>query len=345
MSTRPFIAARIEEVLDRWVERVMRSFGWREQVICYTGYGTAASLRLLGRVVLVPGRAHTGIGRATEEFVRRRGFRNFFTAAVVRAAITIEVGGQVISTTTDRGGYFDERVRNHGLEPGWRQVPVRSAESAQALADVHIVADDQRFGIISDIDDTIITTLLPRPMIAAWNTFIRDESARQAVPGMARLYTELLRQHPGAPVVYISTGAWNTHDFLSRFLTRHAYPHGPRLMTDWGPTNTGWFRSGPAHKRETMLQLTRDFPEIRWLLVGDDGQHDLALYSEFAQLAPDRVRAIAIRQLSPAEQLLAHGSATALEEEGRGLPCGIGVYTAPDGRGLLAQLRDLPELT
>jgi len=26
------------------------------------------------------------------------------------------------------------------------------------------------------------------------------------------------------------------------------FPEGPLLLTDWGPTNTGWFRSGREHK-------------------------------------------------------------------------------------------------
>lgn len=344
VSTRPFIAARIEEVLDRFGERLWRALGWREHVICYTGYGTRAGVRILGRVVLMPRRPRSPLRKATREFARRRGFRNFITAPCVRVGVTLTVGRQVIQTTTDRGGYIDLRVRDHGLEPGWQQVTVRSAGSKPTSAPVHVVADDQRFGIVSDIDDTIITTLLPRPMIAAWNTFIRDESARQAVPGMARLYTELLDRHPGAPLIYLSTGAWNAHGFLSRFLKRHCYPHGAMVLTDWGPTNTGWFRSGLNHKREALLQLTRDFPEVSWLLVGDDGQHDLAIYSEFAQLAPDRVRAIAIRQLTPAEQVLAHGTPTTLPEADDAPPRGVPLLKAPDGRGLLTQLRDLPEL-
>ncbi len=89
----------------------MRSLGWREHVICYTGYGTPSSMRVLGRVVLVPARARTGLGKATEEFVRRRGFRNFFTAPCVRAKVIIKVGGQRVETVADRGGYIDERIR------------------------------------------------------------------------------------------------------------------------------------------------------------------------------------------------------------------------------------------
>lgn len=342
VSTRPFIAARIEEFLDRRIEGVLRGLGWQEKVICYTGYGTAESIRVLGRVVLVPRRARGGISRATEEFIKRRGFRNFISAACVRAPVTITVGAQVVTSATDRGGYIDVRVREHGLEPGWRQVEVRSRTSAPAPAEIHVVGDDVDFGLVSDIDDTVITTWLPRPMIAAWNTFIRDESARQSVPGMARMYTRLLAEHPGAPVIYVSTGAWNTHGFLSRFLKRHGYPQGPMLLTDWGPTNTGWFRSGMAHKAEALLQLTRDFPRISWLLVGDDGQHDPVIYSNFAQLAPDRVRAIAIRQLSPTEQVLAHGTTTVLPEE-QDAEADTPWVVAPDGRGLLSGLRALSE--
>lgn len=342
VSTRPFIAARVEEFVDRRIEGVLRVLGWREKVICYTGYGSSESIRVLGRVVLVPRRARGGIGKATEELIKRRGFRNFVSAACVRVPVTITVGNQVVTATTDRGGYIDERIRNHDLRPGWRQVRVRSRTSKTALADVHVVSDDVDFGVVSDIDDTIISTWLPRPMIAAWNSFIRDESARQSVPGMARMYTSLLNDHPGAPVVYISTGAWNTHGFLSRFLRKHGYPQGAMLLTDWGPTNTGWFRSGMAHKADTLLQLTRDFPRISWVLVGDDGQHDPMIYANFAHVAPDRVRAIAIRQLSPAEQVLAHGTTTVLSEE-QDAVADTPWVVAPDGRGLLAGLRTLPE--
>jgi len=342
VSTRPFFAARVEEFIDRRIEAVLRALGWQERVICYTSYGSSTSIRLLGRVILVPARATSSLGKATEELIRRRGFRNFFSTACVRAPFTVTVAGQVVSGVTDRGGYIDLRVRDHHLAAGWQQVRMRSAGSEPSFAEVQVVGDDVDFGVISDIDDTIISTFLPRPMIAAWNSFIRDESARQSIPGMARLYASLLSRHPEAPVIYISTGAWNTQGFLSRFLKRHGYPAGAMLLTDWGPTNTGWFRSGSAHKTEALLQLTSDFPAISWLLVGDDGQHDPAIYADFARIAPDQVRAIAIRQLTPAEQVLAHGTTGMIDPDDT--VAGIPLVSAPDGRGLLAALDALPQL-
>ena len=43
-----------------------------------------------------------------------------------------------------------------------------------------------------------MVTALPRPLLAAWNTFVLDEHARMAVPGMAVLYERLVTAHPGA---------------------------------------------------------------------------------------------------------------------------------------------------
>ncbi len=333
VSNRPFIAARIEVRFDRAAERCLRALGWQERVIPYTAYGDAGFVRVLGRVVLAPRFADTQLGKAAESFLRRRGWRNFVSAVCVHARYTIRVGDVEVTGTTDRGGYIDHRVRGHGLAPGWWTAEVYTGSSESSTVPVQVLDSGVAFGIISDVDDTILTTMLPRPMVAAWNSFFRIEATRQAVPGMAEFYKLVLRHHRGAPVIYLSTGAWNTHGFLSRFIARHRYPTGAMLLTDWGPTNSGWFRSGVAHKRSALLQLVVDFPHIRWLLVGDDGQHDPEVYGDFARANPGNVAAIAIRELSPAEQILAHGTIEPLPVDD-GLPEGIPVLRAADGRGL-----------
>ena len=161
-----------------------------------------------------------------------------------------------------------------------------------------MVADDVDFGIVSDIDDTVITTWLPRLLLATYNTFVLAEEARTPVAGMAELYAGLLADQAGRADVYVSTGPWNAAPALTRFLAHHGFPRGPLLLTDWGPTNTGWFRSGREHKLACLRGLAEDFPAIRWVLVGDDGQRDPVIYAEFAREHPERVRAIALRELS-----------------------------------------------
>ncbi|MEL4506231.1 phosphatase domain-containing protein [Luteococcus sp. H138] len=273
---------------------------------------------------------------AADSFLSQRGWRNFVAAPVPRAEVTVQLHGSSVDVRADRSGYVDVRLAMEGLEPGQHEAEIITRDGRVKKAPIQVVSSEETFGLVSDLDDTVISTSLPRLFIAAWNSFVVTEEGRRAVPGMARMYQQLLAEHPGAPVIYVSTGSWNTHAFLNRFLERHGFPRGAMLLTDWGPTNTGWFRSGPDHKRQSLRELARDFPNVKWVLVGDDGQHDPSLYGEFAELQPDRVRAIAIRELSMTEQVLAHGSTTVLRDDDHVTwsPETAPVVQAPDGDAL-----------
>jgi phosphatidate phosphatase APP1 len=150
---------------------------------------------------------------------------------------------------------------------------------------------------------------------------------------MAAMYRSLLAEDPRMPIFYLSTGAWNIAPALTRFLRRHDYPVGPLLLTDWGPTNTGWFRSGQEHKERELRRLVEMFPQIRWVLVGDDGQHDPVIYGEFAQENPEAVEAICIRELTPAEQVLSSGLPVPTDEL-LGKKVQAPMLKAPNGYGL-----------
>ena len=127
---------------------------------------------------------------------------------------------------------------------------------------------------------------------------------------------------------------------MRSFLERSGYPAGGFLMTDFGPSNTGWFRSGPEHKRRELRRLARMFPHIRWLLVGDDGQHDPEIYAEFAREFPQCVAGIAIRSLSEIEQFMAHGSFEAMVPDALWtVPESIPVWYGSDGEALLENIR------
>jgi phosphatidate phosphatase APP1 len=345
MPSRPFIAARVDKSVNKWIEQAAHDLGWRDSVIGYTGYGSTEQLRILGRIVLTPrGRLWP---RDRRDWVWRdeRGWRNFLSVAGVDRPARLSVGRHTIEFTADRDGYIDVRVRDHGLTPGWHSVTIETDESGPVQARVVILNDNVNCGIVSDIDDTILATHLPRPLIAAWNSLVVTESARLPVPGMAQLYRALLRRHPGAPIWYASTGSWTTLPFVERFTLRHGFPTGPVLLSDWGPTNVGWFRSGVKHKLDALESLARDFPHIRWWLVGDDGQHDPTIYADFAQAHPDQVAGIVIRELNPVEQVLAHGTFRELDRVVPGRPAGVPEFRGPDGRSLWNQIEDYLERT
>lgn len=342
-SSRPHGAARLEDALNRTLTRVLGARGWVPRVEPYTGYGAPGWVRVLGRALLAaPGTSQDEAAEKDAGSADRavRGWRSFVTAQVPRARVTVEIGGTVHEVTTDRGGYLDV-VLDADLEPGWRTVRL-GIDGSSVEAPVLVVDPEQRTALVSDIDDTVMVTALPRPLLAAWNSLVLHENARRVVPGMAGLYRRWQAAHPGAPTFYLSTGAWNVAPTLRRFLRRHGYPAGPLLLTDWGPTNTGWFRSGQEHKLQTLRRLMDELPGIRWVLVGDDGQHDPEIYGRIAQELPDRVDIVAIRQLSPTEQLLAHGTPVPTEP-GRARPAAtdgpLEVHGA-DGNALALRLMD-----
>ena len=57
--------------------------------------------------------------------------------------------------------------------------------------------------------NTAMVTNVPRMFIAAWNLLVKNAANREPVPGMATLLNTVSDSHPDAPLIFVSTGAWN----------------------------------------------------------------------------------------------------------------------------------------
>lgn len=325
----------------------------------------AAADRARGRVGEVirdaVGHASADETPTTAQTRGERGWRQFVDAQIPFQPVLVQVGSARKVIRADRGGYVDITLENHGLEPGWHAATVQALESkAVARGDkrvrasrpisvpVRIVGADENYGLVSDVDDTVMVSWLPRPVVAWKNAFVAYVSSRQAVPGMSLFLRALARDYtvrePGisaghrmVATVYLSTGAWNVAPSLRRFLSRTGFPTGTPLMTDWGPSQTGWFRSGQEHKRRELRRLADAFPWVKWILVGDDGQHDPSIYTEFAEEYPENVAAICLRTLTTREQVLSHGAPDPREHIDRltkRIPEQIPVIVGEDGYDL-----------
>lgn len=339
---RPHWAARVEDVKNTAVSQVLRRMHWDLRLQPFHGYGSTSRVRILAKVRYASPGTSADLHDQPVQDMRRmavRGWRNFAGQVAAHRTVHIRIGGREVRAVADRSGILDTWVEVD-LPPGRHQAELWTAPSNTVTADIDVLEPEARIGLVSDIDDTVMITWLPRPLIAFWNAFVAHQTTRRIVPGMPALYQHLAREHPEMPFLYLSTGAWNVFPVLRRFLYKNGYPEGPLLLTDWGPTNTGMFRSGREHKRRSLESLAEQFPHIRWILVGDDGQHDPATYAAFAARHPENVEAIAIRQLTEPEQLLAHGTLRPLDGARRTGP-GPTTVEAPDGHGLLRELQHL----
>jgi phosphatidate phosphatase APP1 len=323
--------ARLEHRFHVWRERRARRRGRSATVVPFPGYAGSGWVRVVGRVLIVP----PPLKNSRAEGAGVRGWRAFVSIPVSFASVQIHIGGRTHDVVADRGGVVDTVIQAQ-LEPGWQTFTMSVEGREPVEATVFVVAEGEHFGVVCDVDDTVMVTALPRPFIAAWNSFVLDEHARAPVPGMAVLLEQLRRDHPGAPMIYLSTGAWNVAPTLRRFLSRNLFPAGAMLLTDWGPTHDRWFRSGREHKLSNLRRLAQQFPDVRWLLIGDDGQHDEAIYSQFLEEHPESVAGVAIRRLLPAEAVLAGGRASA-EHIGDEAPW----VSSEDGAGLRDRLGEV----
>ncbi|NKE08669.1 MULTISPECIES: App1 family protein [Kocuria] len=326
------VGYRLEQRLTMVRQRRAKQRGDFPVMVAFDGFGTTAHVRVLGRALLKTAGPEDP---TAEDASSIRGWRSFTSLPIAFAHVDVRLGGREFRLVADKGGVIDADLEI-ALEPGIHQAELRTEGSSWATSRMTVVSQTQKIGVVSDIDDTVMVTALPRPLLAAWNSFVLNEHARTPTPGMAVLMERLTKKHPGAPFIYLSTGAWNVAPTLRRFLSRNAYPAGALLLTDWGPTTDRWFRSGPRHKVENLEHLAKDFPDVKWILIGDDGQHDPEIYGEFAQRYPEHVAAVVIRNLSPAEAVLASGQL--LAEDGPRIPEGIPLIEANDGATIAEKL-------
>ena len=86
------------------------------------------------------------------------------------------------------------------------------------------------FGVISDIDDTILHSSILDWKTAAQLTFLHNARTRKPLQGVSKLYQALQAGVDGKarnPVFYVSSSPWNLYDLLDDFIELNAIPFGP----------------------------------------------------------------------------------------------------------------------
>jgi phosphatidate phosphatase APP1 len=166
--------ARLEYRFHAWRERRARRRGQKPTVTPFPCYAGPDWVRVLGRVMIVPPVKQTESG----EFASVRGWRSFVAVPIGYAQVTVTIAGTEHVVVADRGGVIDTRLPAQ-LEPGWQTftVSVEGGEPVETRA--FVVGPDIRFGVVSDVDDTVMVTALPRPQ---GPQAVQSSSPRAGVP-------------------------------------------------------------------------------------------------------------------------------------------------------------------
>ena len=271
----------------------------------YRGFGKEQELLVRGRVLI-----DKRVTRATAAEPLWRNvlntYRRFESDEVAGARIVASYREAVVESVTDQEGHFLIRLETH---PEDRRAEARPTSTwldvnlslpdhgVTATAYVLVPPPEAQFGIISDIDDTIVRTNATS-LIAMTRSIINNAAARLPFEGVADLYRALHVERN--PIFYVSSSPWNLYELLHDYMDINKIPHGPMLLQDWGIEETVLIlASHTEHKMAQIGSLLDYYPDLKWLLIGDSGQHDPEIYLQVIRSRPGRVVAAFIRDVTP----------------------------------------------
>jgi phosphatidate phosphatase APP1 len=279
----------------------------------YRGHGTPQEVHLKGRVReepgVVPAAGPVSAWRNVVTMARR-----FTAAPIPGASVTVRLADTEREVTTDAEGYFRVTLQSRsGLTPGWHEshvhlqrplTPRQMQESA--LGRVLVAPPTAAFGVISDLDDTVLHTGLTDALVTARIVLLNNAYTRTPFHGVAQFYSAL-RDGPGGdgqhPLFYVSSSPWNLYDLVEDFLAVHGIPEGPLFLRAWGLDADSLPGGGHAgHKSVQIQRLLDTYPDLDFVLIGDSGQEDPEIYRDVALSSPGRIRAVYIRDVTTAER-------------------------------------------
>ncbi|HJS76724.1 MAG TPA: phosphatase domain-containing protein [Burkholderiales bacterium] len=259
----------------------------------YLGYGTRERLLVCGRVL-----EDEGFTPAADADSRWRNLVRFWkrleSDEVPGVRLRARFFGRESEGITDREGYFRLFIAPRGrLGPGvWQEVELelQGEEVVRATARVLVPSRRARFGVISDIDDTIVASHVGNKVRMILTAVLSNARTRKPFPGVAAFYRAL---HAGVnPFFYISKSPWNLYAPLLEYLEIQELPLGPLLLRDFG------VRPEKEHKRKAIEDILATYPKLKFILIGDSGEEDPEIYSAVVHRHPDRIRAVYIRSVN-----------------------------------------------
>jgi phosphatidate phosphatase APP1 len=106
------------------------------------------------------------------------------------------------------------------------------------------------------------------------------------------------------PFFYVSNSGWGLYDLIRTFMEANDLPRGPLYLQDIAIIEPKSRHIGSEnHKRDVISGLFDDYPELKFVLIGDSGQEDPETYLDMVkEHGPERVRAVLIRAVTPPER-------------------------------------------
>lgn len=284
-------------------------------VAAYRGYGRPDMVNITGRVLqdrfIQTDNEDERLWLNLTNTVKR-----FNSNEINGANLHISIGDNDFSLTTDSEGYFNlSAPLPHpvsGQSNGnWLMAPIHlestpwQAVNIWSSAEI-LIPQNANFGIISDLDDTVIQTGVTSilKLRTIYNTILKSARTRKTFHEVNAFFKALYEHgapNTRNPIFYVSNSPWNLYDLLEEFLDYNGFPKGPILLRDFGLSE---LPTSPGHKLLKVEHILQTYPNLKFLLIGDSGERDTDIYLQIARQYPERIIAILIHDVRSKKRAL-----------------------------------------
>jgi phosphatidate phosphatase APP1 len=222
--------------------------------------------------------------------------RHFLAIPMANTPISVFFYNENISKQrtvyTDAAGHFSMSA---ALDFVPTHVRILASDKLSATEEVIITAS-QGISIISDIDDTIKHSAIGSGAREIFrNVFIRD-LVDLTIDGVREWYNRMAEM--GVKFHYVSNSPWQLYPVISKYFELAGLPPGSFHLKQYSGMLQGIFEPVAERKKVTLDKIARDFPERNFILIGDSGEADLEVYTDFVLENPGRVVAVFIRDVT-----------------------------------------------
>lgn len=278
----------------------------------YYGFGNEHYVFIKGRVLEEEGLAEKKEDVSNVQHLKDT-YKRYESDEIPHLKISAEFAGKKLEMQTDDEGFFEFEFRfdepvdyqKFGKKIKFRLLETKTDEDyIEAEGQIFVPDKNAEFGIISDIDDTVLVSKITHFLAKLKLMLLEDSTERSPFPGIAAFLRALRkgRDEKGYnPVFYVSGSEWNLFDLLINFFQYHDIPEGPLLLKDKGTrSGDGDFKTiEKEYKREKIRHILETFPDLNFICIGDSGQEDPEIYQQVQEEFPGRLLGIYIRDVSP----------------------------------------------
>jgi phosphatidate phosphatase APP1 len=284
---------------------------------------------LLGKPVIQP---YYGYGNRQEVFVHGRVIENnilskpihkyrmwdnviamykrYVSDSIPNTNIGISFNGQKKQVCSNSAGYFDATFQlEKPLDKDWLKVDFKLLDRIlddqnNVTASGHVMVSERnsQFGIISDVDDTILISKATKFIKKLRLLLLKNAHTRLPFEGVAAFYHALQKGKTGKyfnPIFYVSSSSWKLYDLLIEFCDVRGIPKGPFFLRTSRLEQFKFISSIHLdHKLQQIEKIMSMYPDVKFILIGDSGQKDPEIYLQVAKDFPGRVEAVFIRDIS-----------------------------------------------